>query len=69
MEIMLKGILMLSILLATSSLGLGLYTHDLLMLSIGILLAFFAMLFALESRQVLGNPFRKKKSQYKLTFR
>ena len=51
MEIMLKGILMLSILLATSSLGLGLYTHDLLMLSIGILLAFFAMLFALESRQ------------------
>ena len=36
MEIMLKGILMLS-----------------------MLLAFFAMLFALESRQVLGNPFRK----------
>ena len=59
MEAFLKGILMLSILLATSSLGLGLYTHDLLMLSIGILLAFFAMLFALESRKVLGNPFRK----------
>lgn len=59
MEAFLKGILMLSILLATSSLGLGLYTHDLLVLSIGILLAFFAMLFALESRQVLGNPFRK----------
>ena len=59
MEIMLKGIVMLCILLATSSLGLGLYTHDLLMLSIGILLTFFAMLFALESRQVLGNPFRK----------
>ena len=59
MEAFLKGILMLSILLATSSLGLGLYTHDLFMLSIGILLAFFAMLFALESRQVLGNPFRK----------
>ena len=59
MEAFLKGILMLSILLATSSLGLGLYTHDLLMLSIGILFAFFAMLFALESRQVLRNPFRK----------
>lgn len=59
MEAFLKGILMLSILLATSSLGLGLYTHDLFMLSIGILLAFFAMLFALESRQVLENPFRK----------
>ena len=59
MEAFLKGILMLSILLATSNLGLGLYTHDLLMLSIGILLAFFAMLFALESRQVLRNPFRK----------
>ena len=51
MEAFLKGILMLSILLATSSAGLGLYTHDLLMLSVGILLAFFAMLFALESRQ------------------
>lgn len=59
MEAFLKGILMLSILLATSSLGLGLYTHDLLMLSVGILLAFFAMLFALESRQVLDNSFRK----------
>lgn len=42
---------MLRILLATSSSGLGLYTYDLLMLSIGILLAFFAMLFARESRQ------------------
>ncbi|WP_291335091.1 hypothetical protein [Acinetobacter sp. UBA801] len=51
MEAFLKGILMLSILLATSSSGLGLYTHDLLMLSVGILLTFFAMLFALESRQ------------------
>ena len=50
MEAFLKGILMLSILLASSS-GLDLYTHDLLMLSVGILLAFFAMLFALESRQ------------------
>ena len=59
MEACLKGILVLSILLATSSSGLGLYTHDLLMLSVGILLAFFAMLFARESRQVLGNPFRK----------
>ena len=37
MEIMLKGIVMLCILLSTSSLGFGLYAHDLLMLCIGIL--------------------------------
>ena len=35
------------------------FLKGILMLSIGVLLAFFAMLFALESRQVLGNPFRK----------
>ncbi|WP_179994942.1 hypothetical protein [Acinetobacter sp. YH16053] len=59
MEAFLKGILMLSILLATSSSGLGLYTHDLLMLSVGILLTIFTMLFAIESKQMLNNPFRK----------
>ena len=59
MEAFLTGILMLSILLATSSSGLGLYTHDLLMLSVGILLTIFTMLFAIESKQMLNNPFRK----------
>ena len=59
MEIMLKGIVMLGILLSTSSLGFGLYAHDLLMLCIGILLTIFTMLFAIESKQMLNNPFRK----------
>ena len=59
MEIMLKGIVMLCILLSTSSLGFGLYSHDLLMLCIGILLTIFTMLFAIESKQMLNNPFRK----------
>ncbi|WP_168541369.1 hypothetical protein [Acinetobacter sp. A2] len=56
---MLKGIVMLCILLSTSSLGFGLYAHDLLMLCIGILLTIFTMLFAIESKQMLNNPFRK----------
>jgi hypothetical protein len=59
MEIMLKGIVMQCILLSTSSLGFGLYAHDLLMLCIGILLTIFTMLFAIESKQMLNNPFRK----------
>lgn len=59
MEIMLKGIVMLCILLSTSSLGFGLYAHDLFMLCIGILLTIFTMLFAIESKQMLNNPFRK----------
>ena len=55
MEIMLKGILMLSILLATSSLGLGLYTHDLLMLSIGIFVVGWVF-------QFVGHFYEKKKA-------
>lgn len=38
-------------------LGLGIYSHDMLITAIGILLIFFIILLGLEYRKMLSNPF------------
>ena len=47
------------LLLALSCISFGFYTQDWLIIAIGLLLILFALLFALEIKHTLSNPFRK----------
>lgn len=59
MNLLSKAVVMIGLLLAICSLGFGLYTLDLLIIVIGVLFTLFSILFALESKHILNNPFRK----------
>ena len=54
-----KTIVLIGVLLAICLFSFGIYMQDLLILSVGLLVVLFSIVFALETQHILHNPFRK----------
>lgn len=52
-------VIAIGLLMALSCISFGFYTQDWLIFAIGLLLILFALLFALETKHIMSNPFRK----------
>ena len=59
MNILSKTIVLIGVLLAICLFSFGIYMQDLLILSVGLLVILFSIVFALETQHILHNPFRK----------
>ena len=59
MNILSKTIVLIGILLAICLFSFGIYMQDLLILSVGLLVALFSIVFALETQHILNNLLRK----------
>ena len=59
MNILSKTIVLIGVLLAICLFSFGIYMQDLLILSVGLLVALFSIVLALETQHILHNPFRK----------
>ena len=59
MNILSKTIVLIGVLLAICLFSFGIYMQDLLILSVGLLVALFSIVFALETQHIWNNPFRK----------
>ena len=59
MNILSKTIVLIGVLLVICLFSFGIYMQDLLILSVGLLVALLSIVFALEAQHILNNPFRK----------
>lgn len=57
--IILKNSIFLFALLSLTSLGFGIYHHDVIIMAIGILFCFAAIIISLELKKHNSNPFRR----------
>ena len=59
MNLLSQTIVLMGVLLAIYLFSFGIYMQDLLTLSVGLLVALFSIVFALETQHILNNPLRK----------
>jgi hypothetical protein len=59
MNILSKTLVVIGVVLAICLFIFGVYMQDLLILSVGLLVALFSIVLALETQHILHNPFRK----------
>ena len=59
MNILSKTLVVIGVVLAICLFIFGVYMRDLLILSVGLLVALFSIVLALETQHILNNPFRK----------